>query len=141
MMSIADHPLILKLAKLEMDRDDFVIFGSGPLLVHGLRRDVGDLDVVARDDSWRWACKFGDPVDGSGVRVPIVHFCLGKIEVSPEWLPHPRWDTDELIDRAEIKDGFRFARLDDVLRYKRTLLRPKDLKDILAIEARWDIQA
>ncbi len=40
--------LIKLVTELDLDRRDFVIFGSGPLLAHGLRRCIRDLDVVAR---------------------------------------------------------------------------------------------
>ena len=45
---VSEHPLIRRLASLGLDREHFVIFGSGPLLVQGIRTKIGDLDIVAR---------------------------------------------------------------------------------------------
>ncbi len=59
--------------------------------------------------------------------------------MSPEWISASRWNTDELIDEAEIIEGFRFASLQDVLRYKIALSRPKDLADIAKIARYLDI--
>ena len=119
---------------MDLDPDNFVIFGSGPLLAHGLRRRVGGLDTVACGRTW-------EHVRGLGVRTVVppsgtemIQLWHGLIEVSPEWIT-PRWDANELIDQADVIDGLRFARLEQVLAYKRLLRRPKDLRDITVLEA------
>jgi hypothetical protein len=69
-----------------------------------------------------------------------VVFCGGRIEIYPRWIvfgdhePY-LWDTDELIDKADVIEGLRFARLDDVIRYKRDRNRHKDRVHNRAIEA------
>jgi hypothetical protein len=55
----------------------------------------------------------------------------GKIEVFGAWLG---WDPDSLIDRAELIDGLPFARLEDVLAFKLSYGRPKDLEHARLIE-------
>ena len=59
-------------------------------------------------------------------------FSGGRIQFSPEWISQD-WDTDDLIDRAEIIQGLPFAQLTDVLAYKQKLNRPKDRPDINAL--------
>jgi hypothetical protein len=135
--NIISHPWIRRLISLELDRDHFVIFGSGPLLAHGLRRDIGDLDVVARGPAWKRALELGTPAVGPLNQAPMVHFWGGRIEVSGGWIS-PTWNVDELIDKADVIAGIRFARLTDVLAYKRFLCRPKDIADICAIERALD---
>lgn len=44
------HPLIRMLRALDLPYDDFVVFGSGPLLAHGLRTTLGDLDKQIREE-------------------------------------------------------------------------------------------
>ena len=117
---VLGNPLICHLVNLELERDDFVIFGSAPLLAHGLRQRVSDLDVVARDAAWRRASELGSPA---------VYLAHGRIQIFSEWISKA-WNTDELIDCAEVIQGLRFARLADVLAYKQVLLRPKDMADI-----------
>jgi hypothetical protein len=115
--------------KLEVDRTDFVIFGSGPLLAHGLRRRINDLDVVARGQAWRTFCDHGVAGIAAINRAPLSLFWDGLIQVSEGWISED-WDADGLIDRAEIIQGLPFARLADVLGYKQVLQRPKDRIDI-----------
>lgn len=130
---INDNTLIRQLVELRLDPDEFVIFGSAPLLAHGLRTRVRDLDVVARGEVLRWAQRVGEPGVGSLSGEPVWQLGNGRLHVSAGWISS-RWDPDELIDNAEVVDGLRFARLRDVLRYKRELSRPKDLVDIRRIQ-------
>lgn len=125
--------MIGRLIALELEPADFVIFGGAPLLVHGLRRNIRDVDVVARGSAWERAVKLGVPATGVLSGAPMVHFWGGLIEVSAEWIS-PEWDVNELIERADIIGGLRFARLSDVLAYKRSLGRPKDRHDIVLLE-------
>nr|BFE55860.1 hypothetical protein GCM10020063_003860 [Dactylosporangium thailandense] len=141
MTRLAGNPLIQRLrrlvAGLELDPRDFVIFGSAPLLAHGVRTQVSDLDVVARGAAWERVCAHGLPVAGTINGAPMMRFEDGLIEFSRGWVSDD-WNSDELIDqlidRAEVIEGLPFAPLADVLRYKRTLNRPKDRDDIVAIE-------
>ncbi|MCW2914581.1 MAG: transcriptional regulator, AraC family [Actinomycetia bacterium] len=140
MANVLENPLIRRLVALELERDDFVIFGSGPLLTHGIRRSVRDLDVVARGTAWRRVSELGVPAVGAISGDQTVHFWGGRIQFSQEWISKV-WDTDDLIDRAEIIEGLRFAQLTDVLAYKQMLMRPKDLADIQALTELLDDQA
>lgn len=133
---ILENPLIRSLLTLDLKCDDFVIFGSGPLLAHGIRRRISDLDVVARGAAWDTVCEspHGAPAVGEITGDPMVHFETedGSIRVSEKWI-YDDWDTDKLIDEAEIIGGLRFAQLTEVLRYKQREGRPKDLEDIKAM--------
>jgi hypothetical protein len=61
-----------------------------------------------------------------------MHLWFDRLQFSQRWIS-PAWDADKLIDNAEIIGGIRFARLPDVLAYKRALGRPKDMRDIQRI--------
>jgi hypothetical protein len=108
---LSEHRLIRRLAMLVSELDlnvrDFVIFGSGPMLAHGLRHGIHDLDVVARGPAWQRVLEHG-------------------------WISAD-WDADDLIERAQSIQGWPFAPLADVLAYKEILLRPKDYPDIAAL--------
>ena len=135
--ALSENRLIRRLAmlvtELDLDRRDFVIFGSGPLLAHGLRCGIRDLDIVARGPAWQQACEYGCPGTGSINGAPMALFWNGLIQFSPGWISAD-WDADDLIDRAETVQGWPFARLTDVLAYKQVLLRPKDHPDIAALQ-------
>ncbi len=118
------------LEELSLERDDFVIFGSGPLLAHGIRADIADLDIVARGPAWQRARELGGSRN-------LVRILVGgiEIEIGAQWYSPLRWTADELIDNAEIFSGYRFARLEYVREYKWALHRKKDLLDIALIDA------
>jgi hypothetical protein len=129
---IRNNELVGKLRGMGLNTADFVIFGSAPLLAHGLRNRVSDLDVVARREVWDYVSQNG--CEGRGTRSgdPIWLFHCGKIQFSRNWIRFPEhcWDVDDLIDNADIIDGLRFAKVDDVLTYKTLLDRPKDQVDL-----------
>lgn len=134
--AISENRLIRRLIKLvnelDVDHRDFVIFGSGPLLAHGLRQTIRDLDVVARGTAWHRVSECGIPSVGAISGAPMALFWGGRIQFSPEWISK-EWDTDDLIGRSEIIQGLPFAQLTDVLAYKQMLDRPKDRPDIEAL--------
>ncbi|MEJ3745188.1 hypothetical protein WEI85_18060 [Actinomycetes bacterium KLBMP 9797] len=124
------HPLIRALRALDMPAEHYVVFGSGPLLAHGLRPTIGDLDVVARGPAWQRLARYCPPVSapsGHGQMVRLV------IEVADRWLPG--WDTDRLIASAEPHAGLPFAPLSAVRASKTATARPKDRADIALIDS------
>jgi len=124
--------LAMLVAELDLDVRDLVIFGSGPLLAHGLRCGIHDLDVVARGPAWQRVREHGCPGTGSINGAPMALFWNGLIQFSRGWISAD-WDADDLIDRAESIQGWPFAGLADVLAYKQVLRRPKDYPDIAAL--------
>ncbi|MET9495469.1 hypothetical protein [Streptomyces sp. NPDC006552] len=131
-MELHTHPLMVKLRSLQLPVSDFVVAGSGPLLAHGLREDVGDLDLVARGTAWKIALGLSDPVptaSGCGRRILLFD---GAVEVFDQWLPGTN-GPDELIDGAEFIDGIPFCPLQEVLAWKKRSTRDKDRMDIALI--------
>lgn len=131
MSDINNHPLIVALRKLGLPPDDFAVFGSGPMMAHGLK-EASDLDIIARGLAWDLAWTLGDQ-QRAGDGGPKAVFADGKIEVFKTWTPG-EWDVNELIDGAEVVDGLRFVTLENVLRWKRLTGRPKDAEHIKLIE-------
>lgn len=129
-MSLNRHPLIRMLRALDLPADDYVVFGSGPLLAHGLRIQLGDLDVVARRAAWQRLTSMGRVIPAPSGHGQMVRF---QIEATDRWLPG--FDTDDLIDRAERHLGIPFVPLAEVRRSKRLTNRPKDHRDLALINA------
>ena len=119
-----------KLRNLRLPTSDYVIFGSGPLVAHGLLVEARDVDVVARGAAWRLATELGPTLLGAEGD-PMVRLEGGEIEVFGGWMG---WDVDALIDNAESIDGLPFACLQDVLAFKRAYGRPKDLEHVRLLE-------
>lgn len=129
---VTRHPLVERLLSLGFAPDQFVVFGSGPLLPHGIRTDIADLDVLARGDAWERARREGRPGLGPLTGERMARFFGDRIEVSQGWVGD--LDVDGLIDNADVYEGIRFAPLTAVLAYKRILNRPKDISDISNLE-------
>jgi hypothetical protein len=111
---------------MELPPGSFAVFGSGPLAARGLIEEVGDLDVVVRDDAW-------DRLKGLGT---IIEYGDNKVVDLGNGLTFGRtwaygdFDVDQLIDDAEVIGYLPFVRLDAVLEFKRIASRPKDLHHI-----------
>ncbi|GAA3120843.1 hypothetical protein GCM10010521_05210 [Streptomyces rameus] len=128
-MELRQHPFIRELLSLNLPSTDYVVAGSGPLLAHGLRQGVSDLDVVARGGAWKIASSLAEAVSApSGHGLMVVLF-EGHIEIFDRWLPGTQ-DSDGLIDSAELIQGIPFCPLSEVLAWKMRSNRHKDQQDI-----------
>jgi hypothetical protein len=127
-----EHVLLRALKDMDLDTGDFVIFGSGPLLAHGLRTDVRDLDVLARNGVWEEVVAKGEFAYGDVTGDEVREFHGGRIQFTQRWISGD-FDTNDLIEEATTVDGLPFAPLAEVLCYKEKLDRPKDQDDILAL--------
>ncbi|MEU3522863.1 hypothetical protein AB0E62_03185 [Streptomyces sp. NPDC038707] len=129
---VREHLFFRQLLSLNLPADDYVIAGSGPLFAHGLRRDIGDVDVVAGGAAWGKALELGHPKAAPlGYAQHIVLFD-GAVEILDSWFGHP---ADRLIPEAEIIEGFRFMPLRWVLEWKMKFMangvrREKDQRDV-----------
>lgn len=126
-------PLLRRLAALDLDTAHYAVHGSGPMLAHGLKTTIGDLDVIARGPAWERAVALGEPGYSALRGDPCVRFWQGRIEVFRTWVTD-YCTVDELIDGADVIEGIRFVQLPHVLAYKRLLGRRKDAADILVLE-------
>ncbi|TXJ75184.1 hypothetical protein E2C11_24450 [Streptomyces lavendulae] len=127
-MELAKHPLVRALRSLDLPTTDFVVTGSGPLLAHGLRKVVHDLDVVARGQAWQAVLHLGAcevPSSGCG---GLVSLFGGRIEIFDRWLPGSP-GPDQMIESAEWVQGIPFSPLREVLAWKERLGRQKDRDD------------
>ncbi|MCA2219517.1 hypothetical protein [Jidongwangia harbinensis] len=133
-MNLHDHHLIRLLTNLRLPVGDYVIFGSGPLLAHGLRTTISDLDIVARDTAWHICASLSAPYPAPSGHGHMIRLYGGALEIVDRWLS-PMWDTDRLVDSAQLIDGLPFASLTDVIASKWATDRPKDHTDLHAIRA------
>ncbi len=124
--------MLEQLKSLELPTEDYAIFGSGPMWIHGLKEDCHDLDIIARGKAWIRAAELGE-MQQADMRDRVIRFFNDSIEVFNGWAPG-EWDVDELIDTAQMIDGFPWVRLEYVLTWKYEMGRVKDLKDIPVIE-------
>jgi hypothetical protein len=127
-----EHEYFRTLRAHDLPVDDFAVTGSAVLYAHGLIDDPGDLDVLARGRAWERVLLLGEPAPTSlatGFEV-----ALGDLQFLDCWFPG--WDTDELIDGADVLHGIRFVRLDVIRATKVMLGRPRDLEHVALIDAK-----
>ena len=118
------HPLLEELLALDLPKRHYALFGSGPLLARRWIRTVNDLDVLARGPAWDRALELGNlaRLEEYGVEVVTVG---NYITIGTRWAIGD-FDTDRLIDEAELIDGIACVRLENVIAYKKLADRPKD---------------
>ncbi len=131
-LPLEETPEYKFLLKLELPRNDFAIFGSGPMIERGLKPLINDLDIIARGKAWEIATKFGEVMETPFKRGKMVSLLNGKVEIFNDWVSE-KYDVNALIDNAEMLNGVRFVKLEEVLHYKEELGRPKDIEDIRSI--------
>ena len=115
-----------ELLELNLPTDDFAIFGSGPLVIRGIREN-DDIDLVAREYLWKkLADKYPENIKSDR------EVAIGHLSIFRNWLP---WfsDVDELIDTADVFDGIKYINLDYVKKWKEAYGRDKDLEDVKQI--------
>jgi hypothetical protein len=118
-----------KVSTLKLPANDYVLFGSLPLLAHKLIESVNDVDILARASAWQHAQTFA-----KAELAPMGEWrvSLGDIEIYNAWLG---MDVNRIIDRAVFISGLPYADLRDVLEFKQKLNRPKDAEHIRRIQA------
>ncbi len=129
-----ENPLMQRLLSLNLPAKDYAVFGSAPMALHGLKTLKNDIDVIARGEAWEKAKEHCFPEESPMRSGNFLKLFDGKIEIYHCWFPKDAWNVDELIDNAEVVDGVRYVRLEDVLKYKKSRNAPKDKADIEALE-------
>lgn len=126
--------LFQKVKGLNLPKGKYVLFGSAPLCIRGLRK-CNDIDIVVDREIWDgYKDKPDWQLKKTGVGQEEID-CLFKqnIEMVKDWKPGI-WDIRALIEEAEMIDGLPFVKLEKLLEYKKLCTREKDLKDIAIIE-------
>ncbi|MFA5173611.1 MAG: hypothetical protein WC438_00330 [Candidatus Pacearchaeota archaeon] len=117
--------ILKELNKLNLPKNQFAVFGSGPLTIRGIRENK-DIDIIVKKDLWDKLIKKYQIIDFKKIDIE-------NIEIYKDWKP---WfnDVDKLIDDADIFNGIRFVKLKYVLKWKEEFGREKDKKDIKLIK-------
>lgn len=116
-----------EIKNLNLPEKQYAIFGSGPIGIRNLR-EVNDIDLIVKENLWNELAK-KYPVKSGKESIQI-----GNIEIFRSWSP---WfeDINPLIDTAEIIKGFPFVRLAYLIKWKKSMGREKDLKDLELIKS------
>lgn len=122
-----------ELKALGLDEDDYVVVGSGAMAARGLR-SARDIDLVVTEavfgalGEWGWTAKTRPDGKPSFVKGRVEAY----LEVGCGAFNPP---TDWLFENAELLAGVRFIPLGILRQFKQAYGRPKDLDDLVLIDA------
>jgi len=118
------------LKNLDLNKNDFAVFGSWPLYLRWITDKITDIDLIVRAQNWNEATKLGKlKIINGNENIEI----NAELEIWKQRKPGD-WDTDNLIDTADIFDGIKFVTLENVLKWKTIYNRDKDKIHIKLIE-------
>ena len=110
--------------RLRLPKNQFAIFGSGPLCIRNLRA-ANDIDLIVKEELWHDLARRYSVMEKKLIKI-------GDTEIYKDWKP---WfdDVNLLIDSADIINGYRFVKLEYLLKWKKEMDREKDKADIKII--------
>ena len=126
--------VITKVKLLNLPKDSYVVFGSSPMAVAGIR-EANDIDLLVSPEVYAnlreagWQELYKGPHDS-----PLVHELF---EVHDSWSFSPYNPTlKHLLGSATVVDGVPFASLEEVRKWKVASGGQKHLADIKLIDAK-----
>lgn len=124
--------IITKVKALNLPKNSYVVFGSCPLAIAGLR-EAKDIDLLVSRELFKKLKKMGwKELHKSPNDKPLVNDIF---EVHDNWNFSSYSPTlKHLLTCAEIIDGIPFASLEEVRKWKAASGRSKDLADIKLID-------
>jgi hypothetical protein len=131
-VAVDRRELMRKLQSLELPLGHYVVTGSGPLAVRGIR-EAADIDVQVDDELWaRLDRAYGPSRDGMLLTVDE------DVDVHRDSAYEPLGgDLADHIRAADVIEGVAFMSLEHTKAVKRAKARPKDFDDVRLIEA-WE---
>lgn len=115
------------LKELNIPKDDFVIYGSAPMVLRGLKEKNNDLDVLVRDSLWDKLCiKYPDNVNGDYIDINGVSFT----RTSKGFLG----DIDEAICKSDVIDGYNILSILETKNWKEKVGGERHLADVKIID-------
>ena len=124
--------IIAKVKTLNLPKDSYVVFGSCPLALAGIR-EANDIDLLVskelsakfKEDGWK-------ELEKSPNDKPLIYDVFEA---------HDRWNfssysptLQDLLATATVEEGVPFASLEEVRKWKLSSRRPKDIVDISLID-------
>lgn len=115
-----------QIEQLHLAKHQYLIWGSGPLAIRGIRESK-DIDLVVTKQIWNQLANRYPPSSQMVI-------CIGNIEIWNDCL-NLTGQIDNMITHPDMIEGFPFMTLRHTIEWKKQMNRDKDLKDIALIEA------
>ena len=125
--------IIERMKKLNLPQGQYVIIGSGPMDVLGIR-PAHDIDIAVTPELFKTLHASGEWEEEERYG-KIFLMRDGGLDINPElcWSDYPT-TTAEAIASAFVIDGISFMNLEELKRFKIALGREKDKADVTLIE-------
>jgi hypothetical protein len=125
--------IIEQIKKLKLPFGQYVIIGSGPMDVLGIRQ-AHDIDIAVMPELFKTLHASGEWEEEE--RYGKIFLMRDGLDINPElsWSDYPT-TTAEAIASALVIDGISFMNLEELKRFKTALGREKDKADVALIEA------
>ena len=115
------------LKELNIPKEDFVIYGSAPMVLRGLKEKNNDLDVLVRNSLWeQLSVKYPSNVNGDYIDINGVSFT----RTSKNFLG----DIDEAIEKSDVIDGYNILSILETKHWKEKVGGERHLQDAKIIE-------
>lgn len=123
------------LKKLNLPTSDFVVVGSGPMSVRGIRESE-DIDVIVTPSLWNeMSKKYKVGINSFGVEILNLENDIETLNPVQSLFGNSKTiPVEEIFTQADTFDGIKFLNLDHLKKIKRELGREKDLRDIELID-------
>lgn len=116
-----------------LERDDFAVFGSGPMYIRNIKEKLKDLDIIVNQKGWNKLIQhYESKKTNSGFGNVIIIKGEKEIEIFDMW-DLGKWDLNELIETSDKIEEVNFVTLENVLKWKKEMNREKDVEDIKKI--------
>ncbi len=124
--------IINKVRELNLPQGLYIVFGSAPLAIRGIR-DANDIDLLVSEEVFNSLRSAGwKQIEKGPSDKPLVK---GDYEAHQNWnFSSYKPTLKHLLQSAELEEGIPFASLDEVRKWKFASGRPKDLIDIELID-------
>lgn len=126
---------IKKLKKLNLPSSNFVIVGSGPLAIKGIR-DSKDLDIIVTPPLWNELIKkYKVSKNEWGVEILSINDFIEILNPKDSLFGNSKVvPVDDIFKNADVIYGIKFINLEHLKKIKVSMGREKDLDDVRLID-------
>ena len=116
-----------KLDALNVPKNDYVIYGSAPLVLRGLKGKNEDLDVLVKEDLWnKLKVDYPNNINGDYIEINGVSFSHKSSEYFES--------MDNIMQKSDIIDGYHVMNLEETVKWKEKVGTEKHLEDASLIK-------
>jgi len=124
--------LLSELRKLDLPKNKFAITSSGSMGIRNIR-EINDLDIIVYPELWQSLSKKYKVIKENDLESIYIENI--QILGNGSYFTNPKFGgVINQIDNADIIDGYRYVKLNTILKIKKIISRPKDIIDIKLIE-------